>query len=193
MAKQLVIYIPGLGDPNNGEKALLKIWSFYQLEVIYHPLYWNDNRPFIVKLNEVIDLIERVAINDTVVSLVGISAGASAVLNVFAEKKESINKVVCICGKINNPNTISPKRFEINPSFKESLDLLPSSLNRLDMEDRKRIFSLHPIYDGLVPIKDTFIEGANNKLMFSAGHAASIVYADTIHSYLIAKYIKSKV
>lgn len=186
-----VIYLPGLGDPRRSEQNLLpKIWKPYGVTVIYHPLHWRDNRPFEIKLKNIVELIDDLTKGRNIVSLVGVSAGASAAINAYARRKDDVNAVVCICGKINNPETVSKQTFDRNPSFKESLALLPDSLKKLDETDRKKVLSLHPIHDGTVPIGDTIIEGASNKKLLSVGHAASIFYADTLGSYRITRFIK---
>ena len=188
--KYSIIYLPGLGDPHKNEKLLLKIWKLYGIKVQYLPIYWNDHRSFSNKLNEILNLIDTYTNNGYEVSLIGTSAGASAALNAFSKRKGVIAKVVCICGKINNPNTISPVTFKLNPSLRESLDLLAKSLSEIDTQDRKKILSLHPVYDEVVPIKDTYISNASNKLFISIGHAFSISYSLTIGSYFIVRFIK---
>ena len=187
-----VIYLPGLGDPRQREQnIIIKIWKVFQINVHYHPLYWTDSKSFEIKLKEIAALIDNLKNSGYTVSLVGVSAGASAALNTFAMRRDAVNAVVCICGKINSPETISDKTYQKNPSFKESIASLSDSLGKLDHLDRKKVLSLRPLYDGVVPISDTYIEGATNTRIPSIGHAISIAYADTIGSYQIAKFIKT--
>lgn len=186
-----VIYLPGLGDPRSKEEGVLRrLWHLYGIEVSYHPLYWSDNRSFDVKLKEVESEIDVLVEKGDPVSLVGASAGASAALNAFASRHEKLNALVCICGKINNPQSVMEYTFSHNPSFRDSLSLIPHSLEQLDGPLRSRILSLHPLYDGVVPIADTFVEGALNKTMPSVGHAISIAYADIFASATIARFLK---
>lgn len=187
-----MIYLPGLGDPRPKEKSVLRrLWGLYGIEVSYHPLYWNDNRPFEVKLKDIITEIDTLTETGTLVSLVGASAGASAAMNAFASRHETLNALVCICGKINNPQTVMEYTFSHNPSFRDSLSLIPHSLAQTQGPIRGRILSLHPLYDGVVPVADTFIEGAVNRSMPSVGHAASIAYADIFASATIARFLKT--
>ena len=187
-----VIYLPGLGDPRQREQHIINtIWKTLQIHVHYHPLHWTDSRSFEFKLKEIVALIDDLNNSGYTVSLVGVSAGASAALNTFAMRKDAVNAVVCICGKINNPETISDRTYQKNPSFKKSLALLSDSLETLDHQDRKKVLSLRPLYDGVVPISDTYIEGATNTRIPSIGHAISVAYADTIGSFQIARFIKT--
>ena len=181
-----------MGDPRQREQnIIIKIWKTFQINVHYHPLHWTDSRSFEIKLKEIVALIDNLKNSGYTVSLVGVSAGASAAPNTFAMRKDVVNAVVCICGKINSPETISDNTYKKNPSFKESLALLSDSLRTLNHLDRKKILSLRPLYDGVVPISDTYIEGATNTIFPSIGHAISVAYADTIGSFQIARFIKT--
>jgi hypothetical protein len=51
-------------------------------------------------------LIKELHGQDRIVSLVGASAGAGAAINAFAARKNIVNGVVCIAGKVNNPDAI---------------------------------------------------------------------------------------
>ncbi len=188
-----VIYLPGLGDPRQKEQnTVIRTWKLFKISVQYHPLYWTDSRPFESKLLELVAEIDEMIKSGFTVSLVGVSAGASAALNTFAMRKDAINAVACVCGKINNLETISAQTYQRNPSFKESIALLPQSMNALDPLSRKKILSLRPLYDGVVPILDSHIQGATNKRIPTIGHAISIAYADTIGCYQIIRFFKLK-
>lgn len=187
-----VIYIPGLGDPRPAEQKLVTgVWKFYGVTAHYYPLVWKDPQPFEQKLEGLLTLIDQLADAGNSVSLVGVSAGASAALNAFVQRKGKLQAVIFICGKIDNFDSVSPETFAHNPPFRESLAKVEISLSEIDTTTRKRILSLHPLQDGTVPIKDMFIEGASNKLLPCVGHSASIVYADTIGSYRIFRFIQS--
>jgi len=185
-------YIPGLGDPRHKSQGLvLKAWSLYGVKIHYYPLYWSDSRQFSEKFDALLRAIDHtVQQTGGNVSLVGTSAGASAAINAFAARKQIINRVVCISGKLKNPQTAA-HRFIKNPSFKGSLDMLPASLALLTEADKSRILSLHPLHDGVVPVTDTQIEGAHEGYMPIVGHVASIAYALTLGSHRIAKFLKA--
>jgi pimeloyl-ACP methyl ester carboxylesterase len=184
-------YIPGLGDSSSqGQRHVLKLWSIYGVKVHYYPMYWSDDRSYAEKIEAFLSAIDDQSKQGSRLALIGTSAGASAVINAFAAKKDVVDRVVCISAKLNNPQTAAG-RFEKNPSFKDSLDMVASSLASLSKTDRKRILSLHPIYDGVVPIRDTRIEGAHEGTEPVVGHAVSIAYALTLGSHRIANFLKS--
>ena len=187
-----IIYLPGLGDDNfkDIQTNLLKIWSIYKVEVNYHYIGWSDKEAFQPKLDRILkEIDENVNLGKTV-SLVGVSAGASAAINALALRQDNIASVVCVCGKLQNPQTVSHVRYEQNPAFKQSMDLLPASYSKLNTKVLNNVLSLHPIKDSTVPVRDTYIENAHSKTMPTIGHGLSILYALTFGSYQIVKFIK---
>jgi predicted esterase len=184
-------YIPGLGDPRyKSQGQLLKLWSIYGIDVQYYPMYWADSRSFSTKFEAFLKVLDDQSSRTGNISLIGTSAGASAVINAYAARKHIVDRVVCISGKLNNPQTAA-NRFDKNPSFADSLGMVATSLSTLDETDRKRILSIHPLYDGVVPISDTHIEGAHEGIEPVVGHLASIAYALTVGSHRIANFLKS--
>ncbi len=185
-----IFYIPGINDPHPVEKQLLLgIWIFYGFKVHYTPMNWSDTRAFDVKLQDLLQQIDIQIEKGNLVSLIGSSAGASAAINAYAQRTSSIQKVICICGKLRNPQTIE-NTFRIHPSFKESLMVLPHNLKKLNQSDRLKILSVHPLTDTIVPVKDTCIEGAYEDNLPVNGHALGIIYAITLGSRKLAKFLK---
>jgi pimeloyl-ACP methyl ester carboxylesterase len=169
-----VIYIPGLGDHRSHLQQLaVKFWPIFGVKTSCYLMRWNDKEPFAPKLSRLLAMIDELARSGDKVSLVGTSAGASAVLNAYAARPDKIAGVVCICGKINNPPAHSPRYIE-NPAFKESLMELQRVLPKLGPKQRARIMSIRPLADNIVLPADTIIPGAREKLVPTVGHAFSI-------------------
>lgn len=186
-----IIYIPGLGDAKlQGQGFIMNVWRAYGVNTIVHPMRWAEDAPFEPKFKALLQLIDDLHSEGKTVSLIGVSAGASAALNAFASRSDVLHRVVCICGKINNLKAINESYFIKNPTFKGSVDRLEKSLSQLGTDDRSRIQSIHPLFDDVVPIKDTKIKGAYEKTIPSVGHLVSIGYALTIGSFGIIKFIK---
>lgn len=186
-----VIYIPGLGDKKAyGQKIIIQLWRFYGLTPHYLPLGWTKKETFNRKLEKILTKIEALQNNNVAISLVGVSAGASAAINAYA-KNNTIHKVVCISGKINNPSSIGEKTFEKNPDFKESVTRVGQSLIVLRNKGLiKNIMSTHPIKDSTVPVADTIISGALEKIFPGRSHLSGIFYAITIGGPIISNFIK---
>ena len=190
MKGSYVIYVPGLGDHHSRLQQLaISTWRVFGLKPLAFPLGWADGEAFQPKLERLVNKIDELS-KDGDVSMVGTSAGASAVLNAFAQRKDNVRKVITICGKIQHPETIHEWRFKKNPAFRGSIELLPSSLNALSSKDRQRILNLYPLHDGIVPASDALLEGAHKKLIPTIGHAFSIGITTLLGGYTIAKFIK---
>ena len=191
--KQAVVYIPGLNDNKFGDAQMkmLSLWKIYNIETLYVPMNWSDKRPFSEKLENILKAIDGLVGSGFSVSLFGTSAGASAALNAYSLRHDKISKVICVCGKINHPETILDATYQVNPAFKESMAALPKSLSSLSGDSISRILSLRPLADNLVPPKDTIVAGAQNGIMPTVGHGLSISYSLTLGSTRLARFVRS--
>jgi hypothetical protein len=193
MRKINVIYLPGLGDNHpNGQDLVLKFWKYLGLNTHYHYIYWSDKGPFEDKLLKILNKIDELSKNRGKIALVSTSAGASAAINAYAKRKENIFCVVCICGKLKNTANIPEMVFKYTPSFKESLKLMNSNLDKLDYGERQKIMAIRPIRDEIVPVEDAYIDGARDYKIPTIGHFISIIYALTLGSFGISKFIKQQ-
>lgn len=186
-----VIYVPGLGDSRSyGQDEAIKNWQKYGLQAHYFPLGWADKEKFEPKLKRLIAKIDELSKAGYKVSLVGVSAGASAVLNAYA-KRPAVNGVVLISGKVQNPQAIGKMIFDVNPAFKESVFMVEKSLEELGPDKISRIMSIHPLLDGRVPVADTRIPGAVEKTVPVIGHVFGILYVIVFRGRLIANFLKN--
>lgn len=191
--KHAVIYVPGLGDNKSlGQDIAIRLWRPLGLEAHYFPLEWNKAEGFETKLSRLLAMINSLSDEGRSVSLVGVSAGAGAVLNAFA-KTDKVTSAVCICGKIQHPETIGQRYYEQNPDFEGSMAMLARSLSLLDEDKRARILSIHPWRDQTVPIADTVIEGAKELTLPGWGHVSGIFFGVTIGAIPIARFIRRHV
>lgn len=187
-----VIYVPGIGDHRTyGQNIAIQLWRLFGLRPIYMPLGWNKDEGFNKKQARLMDRIASLKSKGHSVSVVGVSAGASAVLNVFA-LSDDISGVVCISGKINNPGTVWKRVLAANPDFKESLNRVSNSLALLTPEKREKIMSIHPWRDMSVPIKDTIVDGAKEKTLPGWSHGSGIFFGVVAGSLPISRFILSK-
>ena len=193
MSKSLhhAIYVPGLGDSDAPQTAALKFWRHYGVQVHYQHMEWSkgDFEPKLAKISHRIDDLHK---RFGKVSLIGTSAGASGAFNAYAQRQDSISNLVSICGKITNIDTITPNsRLQENPAFTQSLDMLPASLESIPTGQRTNMLSLHPLYDGVVPVADTYLDGARQGVILSVGHVLSIATALTLYGPRIAHFVKN--
>lgn len=174
--KHYVIYIPGIGDDTKGLQAkLINIWKLFGVQPQVFEMPWTGTESFETKLARLLELIDDLSAKGHKVSLVGASAGAGAAINAFAARKDIITGIVCICGKINNPDAIGPRYRKRNPAFIESAMNVQFSLDKLDVDtDRPRILSRYASLDLIVPRADSIVLGGKNQTVYSVGHSTTI-------------------
>lgn len=186
-----VIYVPGLGDGRTyGQDGAVRGWQKFGIDTEYMALGWADKQAFEPKLERLLNRVNQKLAQGKKVSLVGVSAGASAVLNAYA-KQPNLHSLVLICGKVNNPESIGGSVYKINPAFKESVFKVKDSLASLNKAQRSRIMSIHPLYDGSVPVADTLIDGAKEASVPVIGHRLGVFFTIAFRGQLIANFIKS--
>jgi pimeloyl-ACP methyl ester carboxylesterase len=188
--KHHLIYIPGIGDHRSyGQNIAIQLWRLLGIRPHYLPLRWNKKEGYSEKEQRLLTLVEKLKNQNSKIAIIGVSAGASVALNALL-KTDSISSVICICGKINNPQTISKKTFTVNPDFKTSMTNLTEVLPKLSNEKLRSILSIHPWRDQTVPLADTYIEGASNKTLPGWSHATGIFFGVICGIIPIAKFIR---
>ena len=189
--KRAVIYVPGLGDRRSrGQRVAIWCWRIYGVRSEVVRMQWHVAEPLDTKLGQLLQRIDALHEAGYAVSLVGVSAGAGAVVHAFARRQEIVSRVVCLCGKLQHPETISESTYRHNPAFAESLALLPRSLDALADTTRSRVLSIRPLTDSSVPPEDTVVPGFETTTIPSRGHAVSIGLGITLFSPLIIGFIR---
>ncbi|HZM64532.1 MAG TPA: hypothetical protein VFB59_05345 [Candidatus Saccharimonadales bacterium] len=187
-----VIYVPGLGDYNShGQETVPAGWNKYGVVGHYNPMVWNDKEPFAPKFQRLLDKIDRLSAEGPV-SLVGASAGASVALLALAKRPKKVAGVVCLAGKIHHPETVRPELYAENPAFREALEQLQEALPEIQSKYAARIMSIHALYDGSVPARDSIIPGAHEKTMPTIGHVISIVLMLAFRSGTIIRFLQKQ-
>jgi pimeloyl-ACP methyl ester carboxylesterase len=176
MNNHTVIYIPGIGDDiKKLQSTLIKKWRLYGVQPLVHEMPWMDQEPFASKLERLVALIKELHGQDRIVSLVGASAGAGAAINAFAQRSGKVNGIVCIAGKVNNPESIGDGYRQRSPSFIESANQVQFSLDILDEGNyRSRIMSRYALIDPIIPREDSIVLGGVNITVPTFGHSVTI-------------------
>jgi hypothetical protein len=187
-----VIYLPGIGDLKNGSLQAKLIIKWQKLGVIpqFQQIGWANDEPYESKFERILKNIDELIKQGHEISLVGVSASATMAINVYSVRKDKISRVVFICGKINHPEKVGETYFKNNPAFKKSLEVAATNLQKLGDLDRRKMLSLHPVFDETVAVKDTYLPGAKNKTLFSFGHAATILLVLSLYKRTVINFIK---
>ncbi len=176
MANKLhLIYIPGLGDDKvTGQQKAISTWRLWGVTAELFQMHWADNEPWNQKLKRLLVRIDSLSAEKEHIGLIGASAGASAVINAFAARKNYVTGCVLIAGKVNRPETVGGQYHLQNPAFITSLRDCQKALASLDVNDRKLILSRYALADEIVHKPDSHILGARNRLVPTIGHGFTI-------------------
>lgn len=190
-----VIYVPGLDDSRKGYELLVNRWSIYGIVPNVHRVGWYDEeKSFEPKLKELVSEIDSLIKKGNTVSLVGGSAGGSAVLNAFIEQPK-INAVVDLCGRLRAGKNVTPSldwAARNSPAFKESVLLFEKREPGMKKEQRQRVLTLSPIWDEIVPKTTVPLQGATNKTLPSIEHILSGFLGLTVFSPIVIGFVKEK-
>lgn len=188
-----IIYLPGISDHRPwGQDKIIKFWRIFGVRAQFHTIGWADGEDFGPKLERIGNLINKLTTGGSKVSLVGISAGASAALNAYTNNKDKISGVVYICGKIMNPQEVEPSYYRKNPAFKQSLIMSDANVAKLEDNDKQRMLNIRAKIDNLVYAQDNAIPGVRTRVMPVYLHIPGIYTAITLYSPIITHFLKKK-
>ena len=167
MAKEHhLIVVPGLGGESWGFRKIVNSWERFEFIPQVHDVLWKDGETeFRPKLQRLVKVIDDLNTDDGIISLVGTSAGGSAVLNAFFDRRDKIHRVVNVCGRLRFGVNFEPTLDDAskkNPAFRESVVLFENRESLLSDEERSKILTIRALFDEVVPISTTRLTGAKN-------------------------------
>lgn len=191
--KHVILYVPGLGDKKRWliwlQRVVLQTWRRHGVRCEIIPMRWAEDVPLRPRFEKLLSRIDQLHAADNTVSLVGTSAGASAVVSAFQAKQKQVNGVVTICGKLKGdiPEAIK----ELNPCFAESLELLAVSERKLSQQNKRKIMTLRSPLDAIVPPDQAVLDGARNRVVKAFGHNPACAYVLLFQSRQIVQFLKN--
>lgn len=176
--KHYLIFVPGLGDNNSLLNWAIKRFEKDGFITIIRSAPWHKKEePLKSKLERLINRIDEVYKDGQTLSLIGISAGASLVLNAYCQRKNKVENVVNICGRLRKGKNVFPS-LELasrgHPAFKESVELFEKNEPNLTDKDRKKILTIRAFWDEIVPRSTTSLNGATNIKLPLVEHSLTI-------------------
>ena len=134
--------------------------------------------------------IDKLLATGRQVGLVGASAGASAAINAYAARSDSLVGVVVIAGKVNRPEAVGKHYKGRNPAFWQSIQSSPQSLKQLNPPDLRRVQSRYAVADETVHKPDSIIPGADNRMVPTATHFFTIATQLLIGAPFFIRFLK---
>jgi pimeloyl-ACP methyl ester carboxylesterase len=193
MRQIAVIYVPGLGDKRlTSRQRGIDLWRYSKVTVELCPMKWYISEPWSNKYVRLVRLIELRRAEGKSVTLIGESAGASAVMTVMAARPELVDGAILLCGKFMHPDRVAKSLYRNNPAFHDAISNSADGTPKLSSDARKKILNLHPLLDPVVPVKETRVAGITDAYMPMIGHAASIVFALTLWSWRMVAFARKQ-
>lgn len=195
MTKRTVIYIPGIGDRrtilNWLQQAFLATWLLYGFSAKLFVMDWKSSDSYTDRFDELLALIDDLHAKNREVALVGASAAASSVLLAQMARPDVLIGTVTICGQIGGTAALHGPVAATHPRFKYSVALLQDAISHMTPELRRRVLTLRPRQDAIVPPHEAVLPGAANYQMPLSGHMAGIGFGLLVEGYRIARFLKS--
>lgn len=192
--RHAVIVVPGLGDQKIFHQLLTQSWRNYGLTVFVHPMMWYQGKTFRPKLQGIVHLIDSLTKTFTYVSLIGTSAGGSAVLNAFLARKNTVHRVIVICARLRPGQHRGLRSFERrtnkSPAFRQSVLAFSKREHLLTEKDRMKIMTVRARFsDELVPADTAILRGATNITIPTVEHMLTGVFALTLFKKKILAFL----
>ncbi|MEK7141135.1 MAG: hypothetical protein AAB800_01160, partial [Patescibacteria group bacterium] len=173
-------------------------WRWYGLDPVVYSVGWRDGEySFRQKLKRLVAMIDEIVNNADRISLIGTSAGGSAAVNAFMERKSKIHRVINICGRLRVGPTTGFRSFDSktksSPAFTESVRLCERGIEQLPLPDRRKIMTVRALFgDELVPPETAIVDGAHNIHVPTGEHMVSIGAALTLYSGPLISFLNKK-
>lgn len=181
--------VTGLNNPAWQMWPIVNRWRLAGLSITVFDPKWKNGRPFRIKFHRLLNLIDKKAVNEKV-SLVGISAGGSMVLNAFLKRQGKIDKVITVCSQLRRSQTYPNRTLESSKAFGQSISRLEKHYAQLGTEELKHIMTVRSMLgDELVPSDTAALRGAHNIMVPTGEHLFSIFCALTFFSFKLVRFI----
>ncbi len=129
-----LLIIPGLGDDVRWVNFEVRNWEKkYNIKPHVIAFGWKgEAKEFKDKFEKILNHVDELLKEKNDVSVLGISAGGSAAVNIFSARKNKIKHAVSVCGRVNDVN--------IKPSWrnKENYSLISKSYSSLVQSTRRK-------------------------------------------------------
>jgi len=175
MAKQSLLFIPGLGDRIWLYGLAAPLWRTLGYEPHIHRFGWSDGGGTLAQKHA--QLLRHV--DDLRASgelyVIGVSAGGPAAINLLRDSA-GIRKVVTVA------SPLRPKDHPTNALLTTSIAEADSFLHTADSGTKAKIASVHGLYDRTVPVSKSQRADLTSVRLLAAGHGVIILLALTLYA-----------
>lgn len=182
--KNLII-IPGVGDDHFLYHIGARWFGLFGFTCYVHTFGWNSADPasYAERLRKLVDFAQSL---EGSIYMLGVSAGGPTSVNCYAALPEKVAKVATLC------SPLAAFKRPVNPLLEVAISDTTQNLTSMSQETKQKILSLHAVYDQVVPVNLSRIDGVQQKTLFSFWHVPSIVLGLTIFSLPIMHFFKQR-
>lgn len=190
--KLRIVLVFGLDDGKYNFPALLKpIWNRQQVRMYPIRVGWRDGKAYPQKQQMVLDAVDELLATGDPVAIIGISAGASLAINVYAQRPQVVG-MVNVCGAL-RLSKVLPKRFARSVAsslaFRQSVARCEVAQEQLTPVQLGRILVMEPWYD-FVPTATMRLRGAKIQRLAGLNHTVSIVTAMLLYRRTMLRFLR---
>lgn len=188
-----VVFIPGIGDQYFGKymaNAYRLFWDLrgFPLHIVGPTWSRGSYEP---KQELVLGTVDDLTNQGLTTSIVGVSAGDSLGGNVFCLRKERVKGFINVTGRSRVGDL--QNFFEAtkrSAAFAESVRRLEINQRSLTDADRRRIMTIRPTKDDVVPAETVAIEGATNLVAPFEGHNLGAIFIMTRYARVLQDFLR---
>jgi len=179
----VVIAVNGLGDNipwklASQERPISRL-ARYGVRSVFHRFFWHNGVELDSQTESLSAIIRIARKKYHKVSLIGISAGGSAVLNAYKMGPNNVHKVVTICSRLRRGTEDGfigfTRRSKSSPAYRQSVSQWEKEEPHLLDRYRNRVMTIRAERDDqLVPADTATMYGAINTTVPVRGHFLSI-------------------
>lgn len=183
--QHIAIIVLGLGEMKSLYAFTVRDWKKkYNIIPQLYVFGWNEEKDnFDTQLPKLISFMRSYQQKNTIVSLIGISAGGSAALHAYLALKDQGNpingKFISVCGRFNlDSHFWYPLSYGAysNPAFHTSVTLIKEKIHKLPLEEKKKFSCFSAKFDEVVPKTASSITGAKNYTILNIFHFTTILF-----------------
>lgn len=184
-----IIYVSGFGSRYDSVRHfLLRFWRLYGVNAELASMRWNDGSSYETKMDLLNRLLDKN--RDKKVVLIGESAGASIVINAYANRTADIHRAMTLCGKNRGAKTVASRFYSKSPAFKDSIYAADINTEKLSKSQRANITSIYSLYDSVIPTHESITPGSREVRLWAFGHLTSILLGLSLFSFILVREAK---
>jgi hypothetical protein len=181
-----ILYVSGFGSRYDATRRfLLRFWRIYGISTELVAMRWDDGVDYDTKLRLLHQAINKN--KDKNIVLIGESAGASIVINAYANRSKDIYRAMSLCGKNQGAKTVAGRFYSKNPAFEKSIRMADDNIQSLDMHQKEKFTSIYALYDPVIPAHESIVPGSRQVKLWTFGHLVSILLSLSLLSFILVR------